>query len=266
MWEAVPSIFGGMATGAAGGLLSGFFGVGGGFVMIPLLSLLFGFDQHRAQGATLAIMAMPIGIPGILQYRKRGIKWDIKVVGLVVAGFLCGVSAGSLVANKIPHLPLRIGFISFLICVALYSWFRNERPATEAGGAMADGAIPESIVLPGLIIGAVGGVASGMTGLGGAVVIIPLLIYWFRMTQHEAQMTSLTVLFPPIGLPGVLIYAKAQGGLPWLVILGAVLGFDLGSYLGAKIAVRMPGARLKRFHSLVIIIMVAMMVWKIVKR
>jgi uncharacterized membrane protein YfcA len=263
MWEAVPSVFGGMATGVAGGLLSGFFGVGGGFVMIPLLSLLFGFDQHRAQGATLAIMAMPIGLPGILQYRKRGFKWDIRIVGLVVAGFLCGVSAGSVVANKIPHLPLRIGFISFLICASLYSWFRKER---SADAAMADGATPESIVLPGLIIGAVGGAASGLTGLGGAVVIIPLLIYWFRMTQHEAQMTSLLVLFPPIGLPGVLIYAKAQGGLPWLVILGAVLGFDLGSYLGAKIAVRMPGARLKRFHSLVIIIMVAGMVWKIVSQ
>jgi uncharacterized membrane protein YfcA len=248
-----------MATGAAGGLLSGFFGVGGGYVMIPLLSLLFGFDQHRAQGATLAIMAMPIGLPGILQYRKRGIKWDIRIVGLVVAGFLGGVSAGSLVANEIPHMPLRIGFISFLTCVALYGWFRNERSAADA-----DEAIPKSIVLPGLIIGAIGGAASGLTGLGGAVVIMPLLIYWFRMTQHEAQMTSLLILFPPIGLPGVLIYAKAQGGLPWLVILGAVLGFDLGSYLGAKIAVKMPGGKLKRFHSLVIIIMVAMMVWKIV--
>jgi uncharacterized membrane protein YfcA len=260
MWEAMPTIFDGMATGAVGGLLSGFFGVGGGFVMIPLLSLLLGFDQHRAQGATLTIMAMPIGLPGILQYRKLGIKWDIRIVGLVVAGFLCGVSTGSVVANKIPDLPLRIGFISFLLCVAIYGWFRNERSTAEPNGA-----IPKSIVLPGLIIGATGGVASGLTGLGGAVVIIPLMIYWFRMTQHEAQMTSLMVLFPPIGLPGVLIYAKAQGGLPWLVILGAVLGFDLGSYLGAKMAVKMSGAKLKRLYSLGILIMAAGMVWKIVK-
>jgi uncharacterized membrane protein YfcA len=83
------------------------------------------------------------------------------------------------------------------------------------------------------------------------------------MTQHQAQMTSLMILLPPIGLPGVLIYAKAQGGLPWFVILGAVVGFDLGSYIGANIATRMSGAGLKRFYSLVLILMAGMMIWKI---
>jgi uncharacterized membrane protein YfcA len=99
--------------------------------------------------------------------------------------------------------------------------------------------------------------------LGGAVVIIPLLIYWFRMTQHQAQMTSLMILLPPIGLPGVLIYTKAQDGLPWLIILGAVVGFDMGSYFGATIATKTSGARLKRFYSLVLLIMAGIMVWKI---
>ncbi|MDR2697904.1 MAG: sulfite exporter TauE/SafE family protein [Holophagales bacterium] len=261
MWNVLPDIFGGMLAGSAGGVLSGLFGVGGGFVMIPLLSLLLGLDQHRAQGTTLAIMMMPVGLPGILQYRKRGIKWNLKIVGLIVSGFMCGVSLGSFIANQIPQLPLRISFTAFLMFMAAYGWFRH-----EASGAESLEPRSESAVLPGLVIGAIGGITSGLTGLGGAVVIIPLLIYWFRMTQHQAQMTSLLVLLPPIGLPGVLIYAKAQGGLPWLVILGAVVGFDAGSYLGAKIATRMSGARLKRFYSLVLLVMAGTMILKIALR
>ena len=254
MWEALTDILGGMLAGASGGMLSGLFGVGGGFIMIPLLALFLGMDQHRAQGTSLAIMMMPIGLPGILQYKKRGIKWSFKIVALVVSGFLGGVAIGSFVANKIPQMPLRMGFTVFLVCAALYAWFRREN-----SGGEADERLQASIVLPGLAIGAIGGVTSGLTGLGGAVVIIPLLIYWFRMTQHQAQMTSLLVLFPPIGLPGVLIYAKAQGGLPWLVILGAVVGFDIGSYFGAKIATSIAGIKLKRFHSLVLLAMVVVM-------
>lgn len=258
MWDVMPEIISGMAAGVAGGTLSGLFGVGGGFIMIPLLSLLLGLDQHRAQGATLAIMMMPIGLPAVLQYRKQGGQWNIRIVGIIVAGFICGVSLGSAIANKIPQQPLVIGFTAFLACMAAYAWFRREYPAAEAGQARSG-----SIIGPGLAIGAIGGITSGLTGLGGAVVIIPLLIYWFRMAQHQAQMTSLLVLFPPIGLPGVLIYAKAQGGLPWLIIAGAVLGFDLGSYIGAKIANRMPAAKLKRFYSLVLLLMAGLMAWKI---
>ena len=260
MWGVLPDIFGGIVAGSAGGILSGLFGVGGGFVMIPLLTLLLGMEQHRAQGTTLAVMMMPIGLPGILQYKKQGIAWSLKLVGLVVVGFMCGVCAGSAIANKIPQLPLRLGFTAFLVCVAIYGWFRGEHPGMEEARPR-----PESITLPGLGIGAIGGVTSGLTGLGGAVVIIPLLLHRFRMTQHQAQMTSLLVLFPPIGLPGVLIYAKALGGLPWFVIAGAWVGFDLGSYLGAKIATRTPGASLKRFYSLVLMVMAGMMAWKIVR-
>jgi len=250
----LPDIFGGMLAGASGGMLSGLFGVGGGFVMIPLLSLLLGLDQHRAQGTTLAIMMMPVGLPGVIQYRKQGYKWNFRIVGLAAAGFMCGVSAGALIANKIPQMPLRLGFMAFLTLVALYAWFRRERANTDAD-ALESG----SIILPGLFIGVLGGFTSGLTGLGGAVVIIPLLIYWFRMTQHQAQMTSLLVLLPPVGLPGVIVYTKAQGGLPWLIVIGAVIGFDLGSYLGAKMATKMSGARLKRFYSAILLLMIAAM-------
>jgi uncharacterized membrane protein YfcA len=265
MWEAFPSVFGGMAAGAAGGTLSGLFGVGGGFVMVPLLAVFLGLDQHRAQGATLAVIAMPVGLPGIFQYIKKGIEWDIRIVGYVIVGFLGCVSLGSSMANMVPSMPLRIGFMGFLVCVAFYGWFRKENSLGMMGQGASQGVgLPrsESLILPSLVIGVLGGITSGLTGLGGAVVMIPLLIHWFRMPQHQAQLTSLLILLPPIGMPGVIIYAKAQGGLPWLAVAGAVLGFDLGSYIGARMANRLSEAKLKRVHSLVLLAMVAMMAAK----
>ena len=259
MMEALPEILGGMAAGSAGGLLSGLFGVGGGFVMIPLLALLLGLNQHSAQGATLAIMAMPIGLPGIFQYRKKCLDLNLKIVAMVIAGFLFGVVLGSESANHIPQLPLRIGFTAFLLCVAVHGWFRRENSQAESALSQS-----KPSVLLGVATGLLGGATSGLTGLGGAVVIIPLLINWFRMSQHQAQFTSLLILLPPIGLPGVIIYSKAQGGLPWWIIGSAWLGFDFGSYFGAKIATKLSGARLKRFYSLVLLVMAAMMIWNIV--
>ncbi|MCL1893669.1 MAG: sulfite exporter TauE/SafE family protein [Holophagaceae bacterium] len=261
MWSALLEILAGIVTGSAGGLCSGLLGVGGGFVMIPLLALLLGFDQHRAQGATLAIMAMPIGLPGIFQYRKKNLSWNLRIVATVAGGFVCGVSIGSLIANQIPQIPLRIGFTTFLLCIAVYGWFRKEH-------VISDASLPEakSNLLPAIAIGVIGGMTSGLTGLGGAVVMIPLLIFWFRMTQHQAQFTSLLILFLPIGLPGVIIYYKIQGGLPWWAIGGAVLGFDLGSYFGAKVATGLSGVKLKKFNSLVLLVLAGVMVWKIFNR
>ena len=58
---------------------------------------------------------------------------------------------------------------------------------------------------------------AGLLGIGGGVVMIPLLVIWLKLPQHEAQLVSIAVLLPPIGLPGVLVYARSQPNFPWLV-------------------------------------------------
>jgi len=107
----------------------------------------------------------------------------------------------------------------------------------------------------GFPIGLLAGLVSGLTGLGGAVVVIPLLASKFKMTQHEAQLTSLMMLLPPIGLPGVYVYAQSQGGLPWMVVGGVTLGFAFGGWVGARVATRIHGAKLKRAYAGVVLLM-----------
>lgn len=248
----------GMGTGLCGGLLSGLFGIGGGIVMVPLLGLILGLDQHRAQGTTLAAMLLPTGLPAVLEYRRRGITTSLSLVAVLVLAFLFGVTGGSLLANQIAQGPLRWGFATFLVLLAVWTLLRKEPPA-DRGAAPIDLA---GLWTWGLPIGLLGGLLSGLTGLGGAVVVIPLLASRFRMTQHQAQLTSLMMLLPPIGLPGVFIYARAQGGLPWLVIGGVAVGFAAGALGGARVATRLRGPRLKQVYAAFVLLMALLVVMR----
>ncbi len=240
----------GLGTGLCGGLLAGLFGVGGGIVMVPLLGLILNLDQHRAQGATLAAMLLPTGLPAVLQYRRRGIASSLPLVGVLILAFLFGIYGGALVANLIPSNTLRWGYAAFLVLLAVKTFLRQEPTIVDRGAEPID---LSGLWTWGLPIGFLAGVVSGLTGLGGAVVVVPLLASKFRMTQHEAQLASLMMLLPPIGLPGVYVYA--QGGLPWVVILGVAIGFAIGALGGARVATRTRGVKLKQIYATIVLLM-----------
>jgi uncharacterized membrane protein YfcA len=247
------SLGAGLATGLSGGVLAGVFGVGGGIVMVPLLGLILGLDQRQAQGATLAAMLLPTGLPAVIEYHRRGIRTSLRLVAVLVCGFLVGIYGGARVANGIPPGLLRWGFSAFLLLIAFRTF--RQREALAGGGSFDPLSLGRGLWWNGLPIGCLAGVLSGLTGLGGAIVVIPLLASRFRMTQHEAQLTSLAMLLPPIGLPGVLVYAHSGKGLPWLVIGGVAVGFAFGAFLGARVATRLRGPRLRQAFALLAVAM-----------
>jgi len=77
------------------------------------------------------------------------------------------------------------------------------------------------------LVGILSGVLGGLLGIGGAIIITPLLIYFFKMTQHQAQGTSLAVLLPPIGLLAFLEYYK-RGHVELKIAFLIAAGFLLG--------------------------------------
>jgi hypothetical protein len=222
--------------------------------MVPLLAAFLGLDQHRAQGATLAAMLLPIGLPAVLEYWKRGIRTSLPLVGVLILAFLVGIYGGARVANLLSGVVLRWGFCLLLVGLAAFTLARKE-PVPMAEPSFGSAMAVTDLWMGGASIGFLGGVVSGLTGLGGAIVMVPLLASRFRMTQHAAQLTTLIMLLPPIGLPGVWVYAKAQGGLPWMVVVGVALGFAMGALGGARVATRMHGARLKQVYVGVIFLM-----------
>jgi len=109
------------------GVASGMFGVGGGVLLVPLLGLLFAFDQHRAQGTSLIALIPPTGALALLAYSKQGfVSWKAGL--LLIPGLFLGGIAGGKVAKWIkPRLMRRI-FAGILFALgamqAVSAWWR----------------------------------------------------------------------------------------------------------------------------------------------
>jgi uncharacterized membrane protein YfcA len=253
--RAVIELLAGVASGLLAGVLSGVFGIGGGIVLVPLLALLLGLGQREAQGVTLAVLLLPIGLPAVLAYHRMApIRW--RLVAILVAGFLAGVGLGAEVANRVPQRPLALGFAAFLFYTAVRTWGGRGATRPEAP------APPSVSQWHGLWIGALAGVLSGLLGIGGGVVMIGLLVSVLGMSQHEAQGASLATMLPPIGLPGVLVYARSGQGLPLLLMGAVAAGFGAGAWMGARVAVRVEGRNLGRGFALFLAAVAAAMAWK----
>jgi len=104
-----------------------------------------------------------------------------------------------------------------------------------------------------IILGAFAGAFSGILGIGGGLIMVPALVYIMNMSQHQAQGTTLAVMLPPITLLSAYIYYKA-GHIDIKIAIILCVGFFLGSYLGGKIAVMLPGLVLKRIFGVFLLI------------
>ncbi len=113
-----------------------------------------------------------------------------------------------------------------------------------------------------VILGLVAGIASGLVGIGGGIIIVPSLVYLFKFSQHQAQGTTLALMVPPIGILAAWTYFK-EGYVNIPVALLICLGFVLGGYFGAKIAAGIPDLMLKKIFGGVMVIMgLYMIFWK----
>jgi uncharacterized membrane protein YfcA len=108
--------------GFTAGTLSGIFGIGGGTILIPGLVFLAGLTQHEAQGTTLAIMLLPIGLLAVMKYYRSG-HVHFHVAMFLCLGFVVGGLLGANIAEAVPNLVLRKAFGVFLMIVAVYTIF-----------------------------------------------------------------------------------------------------------------------------------------------
>ncbi len=113
-----------------------------------------------------------------------------------------------------------------------------------------------------LLTGILAGFVSGIMGVGGAIIIVPFLVFFLGMTQHEAQGTSLAVLLLPVGIFAVINYTK-NGYVNFKFAAILILAFVIGSYFGSKLAIQLPERALQRvFAILLILVGLKILVWK----
>jgi uncharacterized membrane protein YfcA len=111
-----------LLTGMTGGVASGLFGIGGGVIMVPILGLLLGFSQHRAQGTSLVALIPPTGILAVLAYSRAGYV-DWKTGLLLIPGVFLGGIAGGALARNIPAAGMRRIFATLIFLLGMYQVF-----------------------------------------------------------------------------------------------------------------------------------------------
>jgi uncharacterized membrane protein YfcA len=101
-------------------------------------------------------------------------------------------------------------------------------------------------------VGLIAGVFAGLLGIGGAIIVVPILVYAFGMTQQQAQGTSSAFLILPIGLLGTLVYyQRGLVNVKWALLLA--LGFFFGSYFGARVATSLSNDILQKIFGVLLI-------------
>lgn len=116
-----------------------------------------------------------------------------------------------------------------------------------------------------LVIGLLGGLAAGLFGVGGGIVIVPALIYWAGFSQHKATGTSLAVLLPPIGLAAVIEYYR-HGNVDTRAALLLIGGMFVGAWGGAVLANRLRGPHLRLAFGVFTCVMGVYLIYGALKR
>lgn len=254
----------GLFTGFSAGML----GIGGGLVMVPMLTMMFSAQAGFPAGEALR-MALGTSMATILftslaslraHHRHGAVLW--KVVYQIAPGILLGTLLGSLFASRVPAKPLAVFFTAF-VCFTATQMILNLKPkaSRELPGAAGVFAVGTGI-----------GALSSLVAIGGGAITVPFLT-WCNVKVQKAIGTSAAVGFP-IAVGGTLGYIWNGWGQPTLpewslgfVYLPALLGMVppsmLAAPLGAKATHSLPVTTLKRIFACLLIVLAGRMLWKL---
>lgn len=256
-----------LLTGAAAGFFAGLLGVGGGVVVVPILTVLFtgqGFPGrevlHLALGTSMATILFTSLSSLRAHHAHQAVLWP--VVRDLTPGILLGTLLGTQLAGRISSQALAIFFVAFMLLVAV-QMIANLRPEPSRSLPGRTG-----LGLTGTLIG---GVAS-LAAMGGGALTVPYLI-WCNVRPHRAIGTSAAVGLP-IALGGTVGYVwngwghadlpPGSLGFVYLPALGVILlASVLTAQLGARLAHRLPIQVLKRIFAGLLLVLSARMLWSL---
>jgi uncharacterized membrane protein YfcA len=229
--------------GLTAGVFGGILGIGGGLIMIPLMVEVLKLTQHKAHGTSLVALVFT-GIGGAITYAAHG-AIDITAAALLAVTAVLTAPLGARYCNALTGKKLKIYFGAFLIfCSALLFLkpYLTNVIGTVPGYAKV-------IIL--LTTGAFTGFLSGMMGVGGGTIMIPVMVILAGLTQHIAQGTSLLVMVPA-GAIGAFSHWK-MGNVETGILWGLIPGIICGTYLGGNIANIIPNDTLRLIFAAMLI-------------
>ena len=265
-----------LGMGGAIGFISGLFGVGGGFLLTPLL-IFVGVPPPVAV-ATSSVHIAASSVTGALTYWRRD-ALDVKLGGVLVAGGLVGTVIGVLFFNqmrKLGHLDLviTVSYVTLLMFVgslmfveSLGAYFQRRRgkarPLRAAGEHRWYERLPfpmrfhrskmSTSLLPILALGGVIGFIGTVLGIGGGFLVVPALIYFFRVPTSVVVGTSLFQILVTM-LVATMLHAVFSQAVDVLLALALVIGGVIGAQFGARTGQALKGEQFRILLAILILL------------
>jgi uncharacterized membrane protein YfcA len=236
-------------VGLATGVLSGTLGVGGGFILVPLLTLV-GVPIHEAVGTSLAFIVLVSGAGAARHIHQSSA--DIRLAAAVAIPGVVTAQLGAHLAHGLDENVLALIFGIVLVAVAVWMLLAPELPERESSGHPVD--LPRAA-----LVGLVVGFASGMLGVGGGFLLVPALVLLLGIPLAVAVGTSLLAIILP-AVSGAVAYA-ALGSIDWTAVAVTVPFGILGALYGARLAVRLPEPALRIAFDVVLLAGAAKLLW-----
>lgn len=252
------------------GLVLGLTGAGGSLFAVPLLSVLLGLPLVEATGVALGAVTASAGL-GVFQREGVGIVW--LPVSVVLVGGVALAPVGRWLAGDIHPQVLLVGFSVLVLWVAARMWRHaaaaesssviraqgnNEDLTTTPKPLLINGYWPSPILMKSIVAGMVTGLLSGLLGVGGGFVIVPILTLIVGLTMSQAVASSLLIICFVSG-SGFMAHWWLHGGLDLQVLMMVSVGGLAGMLLGARLAKRMAGPKLQRLFSLMLLVILGVM-------
>jgi len=217
-----------LLIGIVGGTASGFFGIGGGIIMIPLLVYLAGVELKAATAMSMVQIVFSSISGTLFNYFQKTINFKYSAYfGVSAAAFSF---LGSYLTKYIPNLAIKIIYL-FAVTAALILFFLRRKIGNKN---LADREVRFYKIMP---VGAVAGFTAGLLGVGGGFIFVPALLFFCSLPIKIAVGTSLgAIIFVSIpGVIGKVISVDFDVVLAIAIGIGAVGGSKLGTYLNRKV-------------------------------
>lgn len=252
-------VLGLLIIGLVAGIMAGMFGLGGGAVLVPALIFFAGLTQTEANGTSLVVLALPVGIFGCIEYYRKG-KLRVKPALAVGLGIAFGSLLGAIIALELPPQILSMLYGFFLLYmgwryVSPIEWYHewhDRKPVAAREDTPTDLNAPRTLVIC-VIVGFVAGISAGLFGIGGGTIVVLGLMLFLAFDQKLANGTSLGALLLPAGLPAAVYYYQA-GLVDLANVVPIAITLTIGALIGARFTLGLPAKTVKRAFGLFLIV------------
>ncbi|MFC0302657.1 sulfite exporter TauE/SafE family protein [Virgibacillus soli] len=236
------------------GLISGAYGIlvgaGGGFIFVPALLLIMHLPPHVAAGTGLVIVLVNSlsGVTGFVRQKRI----DYKLAWLISLGAFPGSFIGAKLTQYVSSTVFYALFATVLVGLGLFLLVKNRKGQSLPNEIQYDEPLGIGVVTSLLLFGIFMGTLSTFFGLGGGWLMVPVLIYIFKVAPHRATATSIFALCL-YSVVGVVIHIY-HGNVDWMAAFFGGTGAMIGAQIGVFISKRISGKMIMQLLSILLIV------------